>query len=161
VRLCTGVKSSVSFKTVRSTSVHHIILALHAIRKFTAVFTKSGKGTCLSPTLFTLPQYVPSRSNVIFSSDRAVGRPNSLTYSEQNSGFVSYSHHARYLSRQSHHPSKTKARCTDNLNTGPVISNTVRNSQGYKLSCSNFHSSDCYIYLIFPYECPKFIYKYL
>ena len=122
-------------KSVRSTSGHHTILALHAIRKFTAAFTKSDKGICLSPTQSTLTHYVPLRFNVIFSPNIVVDLPNSLTHSEQNSVCVSYSHHARYISRQSHHPSKSKARCIDKSNTAPVILNTVRRSQGAHRSC--------------------------
>jgi len=136
VRLCADVKSSAHLKAICSTSGHRTILALHAIRKFTAVFTKSGKGTRLSPTQSTLPHYVPSlRCSVIFSLDRAAGLQNSLTHSEQNSVCVSYSHHARYVYRQSHPTSKTKARCTEKLNTAPVIPNTVRRSQEAHRSC--------------------------
>jgi hypothetical protein len=143
-------------KAVRSTPVHNTVLALHTIRRAIALFTQSGKRTYLSRTHSTLPYYVTSRFDSIFSSTTAVRLPNSHTHSEQNSVCVPYSYHARYVSRQSHPPSKNKARCTDKFNRAPATPHTARRSQWTrrwcrslwdKLSCSALHNSDCHIYI--------------
>ena len=114
----------------RSTSTANILFALYAIRMFSAVLTKSGNRTCLSRNQSTLSHYIPLRFNLTFSSNTEIGLPNDLTQPEQTSVWISYCHHACYVSRQCHPPSKTKARCTDNVNTDRAIANTVLRSQG-------------------------------
>ena len=99
---------------------------------------------------------LPLRFNVMFSPNRAVGLSNSLTHSEQNFVCVSYSNHARCISRQFHHPSKNKARCTDKLNTAPFTPNTVRRSQGAHCSCRSLSETTYLVLLNLTYQLMDF-----